>query len=63
MIDFDDFLKTGHLGDIRVGSTLSEVVDRLGESDMSSGWGNRQELLKYGALQLAFSESPLALRR
>ena len=58
MIIFDDFLKTGHLGDIRVGSPLGEIVDRLGEPHASSGRGNQQELLKYGALQLAFSEAP-----
>jgi hypothetical protein len=59
MASLDEFLKTGRLGPLDLGTTKETVRRILGEPDDISVKKN-PEIWKYGALQLVFYQSPHA---
>jgi hypothetical protein len=57
MMSFDDFLKTGQIGQLATGLSRDAVRDLLGNpSDTSVG--RRPEIWKYGPIELAFYVGP-----
>lgn len=54
MATLEQFLRTGELGPVRTGMTMSEAVACLG-APQDQSVGGRATILKYGALQLTFA--------
>jgi len=46
-IDVESFIRSGKLGDVRLGMTKNELVGLLGAADAVAGGGRAPEILKY----------------